>query len=330
MDQHSGRQGSIYRRVAASSVGAAALFLVLSCCLPFSFIAGIPGAQARARLGPRAGWIVTGLASLMVLVFTSAIFGLSKGTIFGLFFFGVVAGPAVVMTSWVVRGVRVDHAVLIGLIFCLIFLAAVFFLFQLETGESLGEYLLRMHYERNGPAIEAVEESMTPQQRQDLQLFQQLFDRMFDFFFAWIGVWFLTGLTMISMVMTKSVRWGAPERFPPIDQRRVVLPDLLVYAFIICGGLTLVPVDAFRSWCYNILIILVFIYFLGGLSILSSFLSRFGVPLVFRVLLYLLVMLHWPFSLLTAGVGLFDQWFDFRKLRPVGSGEPPDAPADSG
>jgi hypothetical protein len=71
-------------------------------------------------------------------------------------------------------------------------------------------------------------------------------------------------------------------------------------------------------------------YFLCGLSIFGWFIARMGMPLVFKVLITLFVLSWPPFLLLLAGVGLFDQWFDFRKLRAPGAGGPPGATAGNG
>jgi len=318
MDQYSGRQIPMAWRVAVSSVSAAALFLVFSCCLPLIFLAGLPCAQLRARYGAGPGWLASGLAALLVTVVTGVGFGVSGGLQFGLPFFGVVAVPALVMTGWAVRGVRTEQSALAGLGFGLVLLAGFFLLITLDTGKRPGEYL--KEHEQVVTLFEEAAESVPEgaQRFEAERMIRQIQVLFFDFLFAWFGILMLTGLSVILAVMARSPRFGAPERFPPLNHREVVLPHLLVFPFIICGVLTLVPVDALRSWCYNILIILVFIYFLGGLSILASFLARWNVPLVFKALLYLLVMLHGPLSLLVAGVGLFDHWFDFRKLRHTG------------
>jgi hypothetical protein len=317
MEQQSGRQIPMAWRVAAASVSAAALFLVLSCCLPLNFLAALPCAQVRARQGTGPGWLVSGVAGLLVTLVSVVGFGLSDGLQIGMQFFGLVAVPAVVMTGWAVRGVRTDQAALAGLAAGLVLLAAFFIAFTLDQGKGPGTYL--DEHEHVVAYFETLEASAPEEQRAEFGLMLgEVRELLFDFLFALIGVLMITGLTVVAAVMARSLRFGAPERFPALNHREVMLPQLLVFVFIITGLLTLVPVDALRAWCYNVLIILVFIYFLGGLSILAWFLARFNVPLVFKVLLFLLVMLHGPLALLVAGVGLFDNWFDFRKLRQTG------------
>jgi hypothetical protein len=342
MDRHSGRQGSIYWRVAAASVGAAALF-VFPCCFPANFLAALPCAQVRARLGPFYGWLASGLAGCAVALTTGILYGPSSGFGFGLFFIGVLAAPAVVMTGWVERGVRTDHAILAGFLVCLLLMAVWFLLFTLEVGVTPGEFVNRRNRENISLAREMlsdgdVQQMLGPKITEQLQGdTKELLDNveekpgmMGNFIYAMSGIWFLCGLSAIAAIMSRSRQFGAPERFWPPDSLRVIIPDLAVYPFIICGLLTLVRIDALRAWCYNIMIILAFMYFLCGVSIFAWFMIRLGMPLVFKILFSLLVLSYPPFILILVGVGLFDQWFDFRKLRLSGSGEPPDAPADGG
>jgi len=334
MEQQSGRQGSLHWRVAALSLGAAALFLFPPCCFPLNFLAAVPCAQARARLGPLYGWLVTGLAGLAVALVTGVLYGAGGGVGFGLLFIGVVAAPAVVMTSWVVRGVRVDHAALAGIVVCLICLAAGFFLFTMESGVSPGEFVNRVNQEGINELQDLLQNSITSRQQQNMEVFwESLKDGprlLGDYLYAILGIWFLTGLSAITSIMSRSHRLGAPERFPPLDHLRVLMPDMVVYPFILFGMLSLFRIDALRTWCYNILIILAFMYFLCGVSILAWFMGKWRVPQAFKILLYLLVLSYLPFCLVLAGAGIFDQWFDFRKLRGVGPGGTPGAPADGG
>jgi hypothetical protein len=334
MEQHSGRQGTMYWRVAAASMGAAALFLFPPCCFPLNFLAAVPCAQVRARLGPFYGWRVSALAGLAVALATGALYGPAAGAGFGLFFFAVVAAPAVVMTGWAGRGVRTDHAVLIGFVFCLIALAAGFFLFTVTSGVTPAGFVNQMNQEGIDFWQDLFDRSFSEQQQDEMQPLWESFEdghRLLGrYLYAILGIWFMIGLSAVSAIMAHSKRFGVPERFPTLDYLRVRVPDMAVYPFILCGLLTLFRIDALRTWCYNILLILGFMYFLCGVSILAWYMARLGVPLVFKILFCLLVLSYPPFALLAAGIGLFDQWFDFRKLRSAGPTGPPDAPADSG
>lgn len=65
----------------------------------------------------------------------------------------------------------------------------------------------------------------------------------------------------------------------------------------------------------NILLILVFAYFLQGLAIVSWFFEKKNISPLFRMLLYsLIIILFQTVGIGIMALGFFDAWFDFRKL----------------
>lgn len=72
----------------------------------------------------------------------------------------------------------------------------------------------------------------------------------------------------------------------------------------------------------NILIVLAFVYFLKGLSILSYFMENRHIGPLGRVMIYGLILIFFHIlSFVLAGIGFFDSWVDFRKrwVRSEGS-----------
>jgi uncharacterized protein YybS (DUF2232 family) len=92
------------------------------------------------------------------------------------------------------------------------------------------------------------------------------------------------------------------------------LPEFLVWAFIGSGVLYLTGLP----WLYEIgvngLIVLVGLYFLQGLSIAVFLFDRFKLPKFLATLSVVLLVFQPFFTLLVAGLGLFDVWFAFRRL----------------
>jgi uncharacterized protein YybS (DUF2232 family) len=71
----------------------------------------------------------------------------------------------------------------------------------------------------------------------------------------------------------------------------------------------------------NGLIVLLGLYFLQGLSIAAFLFRRFQLPRFLATLSVILLVFQPFFTLLVAGLGLFDVWFAFRRLslpRPPG------------
>ncbi len=94
-------------------------------------------------------------------------------------------------------------------------------------------------------------------------------------------------------------------------------PDFMVWAVIGCGLLMLFPGGAIKLFGLNVLLISMTIYFFQGMGIVSFFFERKKVPRFFKILLYSLIALQQLALIAVIGLGLFDMWFDFRKLKKI-------------
>jgi len=90
-------------------------------------------------------------------------------------------------------------------------------------------------------------------------------------------------------------------------------PELIVWIFIISGGLLFVPNKEINFLSLNIFLVTCFIYLLQGLAILSFFFQSKNVPLFFRYFFYFLIAVQQILMIPIVAVGLFDIWIDFRK-----------------
>jgi hypothetical protein len=86
-------------------------------------------------------------------------------------------------------------------------------------------------------------------------------------------------------------------------------PIAVVVAFVVSGGLLLVPDLQNTGW--NGLVVTMFLFLLQGLSVFTYGLSRLFSGDLIRALLVMSSLLG-PWAVLHSLVGLFDQWFDFR------------------
>jgi uncharacterized protein YybS (DUF2232 family) len=87
----------------------------------------------------------------------------------------------------------------------------------------------------------------------------------------------------------------------------------LIWVLIGSGAGVLLLQGAWYRLALNVLLVVLAVYLLQGLAILSYFFNAKGVPPVFRVLGYFLVVASFPLRILATGVGIFDLWIDFRK-----------------
>ena len=90
-------------------------------------------------------------------------------------------------------------------------------------------------------------------------------------------------------------------------------PELIIWIFIISGGLFFVPHKDINFFSLNIFLVTCFIYLLQGLAIVSFFFQSKNVPLFFRYLFYFLIAVQQFLMIPIVAIGLFDIWIDFRK-----------------
>lgn len=98
--------------------------------------------------------------------------------------------------------------------------------------------------------------------------------------------------------------------------RNLVLPEGFIIAFVL-GGISPLATGALRTAGLNLLAIVIVLYFIQGLAIFRALITRvgfgpIGTMISFVMLGLMLIYGIAPFAL--ALVGLFDAFFDFRKL----------------
>lgn len=110
-------------------------------------------------------------------------------------------------------------------------------------------------------------------------------------------------------------RFGPPARIPSLFSRWRA-PFGLVWMFAVSLGLVLLTDGALQRVGANGLTFAGAIYFIQGLSILAWLLGRMRLHWLLRAaMLAVAVFIALPFFLLaTLSLGLFDSWFDFRRL----------------
>jgi len=98
-------------------------------------------------------------------------------------------------------------------------------------------------------------------------------------------------------------------------------PDFLVWAVISCGGMMLIPDTMIRIIAFNGLIILMTVYFFGGIAVVAYYFEKKNFSPFLRFFLYSIIALWQMALLLVIGLGFFDMWVNFRKLETNGSKE---------
>jgi len=93
-------------------------------------------------------------------------------------------------------------------------------------------------------------------------------------------------------------------------------PEPLVWGLIACGFVLFIPgLELMRIFAVNILLVIGACYFIQGLAIIAYFFHKNNVPRFLRGVTYVLIAFEQIFTLMVVGLGLFDLWGDFRRLR---------------
>jgi len=156
---------------------------------------------------------------------------------------------------------------------------------------------------------------------ESLRLIQSSLDNI-----QYILVSIIPGLTItstllviwINILLSKVVLKGKFPFHPDYEKlNQWQAPDYLVWALIGCGLLMLFPATVTRMIGLNLILILMTIYFFQGMAIVSFYFEKKQVPRLFRILLYTLIALQQLALIAVIGIGLFDMWVNFRKLKKI-------------
>jgi len=125
---------------------------------------------------------------------------------------------------------------------------------------------------------------------------------------------FMTLVNILYLLRRFPERRG--EWFSLVSLREWKAPEQLVWALIACGFIPFIPgLGSIRSLAFNLLLVIGAFYFAQGLAVIGFFFAKNKVPRFLRALTYVLIVFQQIFTLVVVGLGLFDLWGDFRRLR---------------
>jgi uncharacterized protein YybS (DUF2232 family) len=113
------------------------------------------------------------------------------------------------------------------------------------------------------------------------------------------------------------MRFYGPGLFSGRAFSEWVCPENLVWGFILSGMSLFLGHGMVADAGLNVFLVILCIYFAQGLSIIIHFLKVRKVPTFFWFVLFILIFVQPLLILLVAGLGVFDIWADFRKMKTV-------------
>jgi len=111
-----------------------------------------------------------------------------------------------------------------------------------------------------------------------------------------------------------SRRWANWPQLDALSRWRNA--DWMIWCLIGSGFVMFLPLGLVADASVNAFAVVLACYFAQGLSIVSYFLHRFGLPRGLRVATYLIIALQQLATALVVALGVFDLWGDFRRLSP--------------
>lgn len=129
----------------------------------------------------------------------------------------------------------------------------------------------------------------------------------------------LAGMVLITVSLNMVVgrclmRRLVPEKafWPPYSDWR--LPDKVVWLLICAVALFLVGTGGVKNIGSSLMLVSGLLYFFQGAAVVLHVLNRWNLPRIFRLFVYVLLILQRYGMLLVVLVGIADTWADFRRL----------------
>jgi hypothetical protein len=289
--------------------GAGALAALLFCTLAFvpalgllSFVSPVPLLVARLRSGAAAGSLATALATALVAA------AASPGA--AVYFVLALALPALMMAESLARG----RGMLRGCVWGFAVLVAEAGIALLFAGDTMAQRSLApFDHLRSDAFLSELRSSGVPEDSvgefvQEVGAARDAMSVVFPA--AWMIVAALVVIANASLLRLYLVRRD-PGWLEDGEFERLRFPLVIVPVFVLAGASVALPVA--RPAAYNVLLVVAFFFALQGLAVVGFYARRLAAPPLLRFAVLLLVLANpWAPQIL-ALLGLFDNWFDFRR-----------------
>lgn len=306
------RFGSPGREFVFHIVLTLSLFLSITFVPLAGFLTGIftplPTALALIRIGPPGAWLVPGIAGIAgVIVLLGLGLAQSIPYFFALLGMGIVLGYGTRKMWPTEKVIGMSCLVMVAISACL--LAYTYF----ETG---GELVRLVEQDLKAAVSAALAQLGTPSaETHELEESLLAAVPMIVRIMPGVSISCTLGIALLNMlVVRRHCRTAAMEACIRDDWTRWKSPEVLVWVLIGSGLALLTQGAGIMYPALNLIVVLGSIYFLQGLSIASFYLEKWKLPAIFRGFVYALLVMQQVASMVTAIVGLFDMWFDFRKM----------------
>ncbi len=287
--------------------------LFLSAIIPFfSLIIPLPFLFYSSKLGLNQG-VIIGFVILLVTGILTKIAGILP---YGLLTVLVLGSSGLVTSELFRRGYSFSRTIFLSTALTFAAISGMFLIMALSRDMTPVEMIMSELHLSMDNLIEQFEHS--GQNQEVITQMKELTDFMMDRFKkTYLSIFIVvTGfMVWLNVVLSKPLFTRKGIEYPDFGPSGIQsAPEHLVWALIAAGFSYLVFKGRIEFLSLNALIVFLVIYAFYGFSILKFFFNRYNMPTWIRRALYIIIVFQEILLLATALLGLFDQWFDFRKI----------------
>ncbi len=305
---------AVSQRIIAALIGMAGSFILFAAYLVIppagiftGLLAPLPIAFVRIRHDRFMGLIsVLGGTAAM-----TAFFGVAAG-LFYLVQCGVIA---LVMTELLVRGFTGARALAWTTASNAVLLTVIVLFFSYASSQNI--HVLVADEIRNSVAQAVSIYEMGGVKGDDLAMLKQTMATAAD-----LVIRIYPALIIVTLIAMAACNLAFLTRFSAVGSRFKVgefrdyrNPDPVVWVLIVSGFALLAGDRVITTPALNVLAVTLLLYFLQGLAVLLTVISRQSIAGVLRIGLYAMLILQPYLAALVAALGIFDLWGDFRTPR---------------
>lgn len=198
---------------------------------------------------------------------------------------------------------------------------ATFFLFILFGGEtSLIEFFqqqIMKHFDVSMEALKSMGEN-----KADLDSMKEVFEETALTFASAYPAFIMVGTLVTAAVNFFLVRFVWTQAYGPTLFRQekfseLVLPDFLIWALILSSASLFFIGSPIGSLGINLFALVMLVYFFQGLAVTVHILQSKKAHFVLWGLVFLMIVIQPILMGVVIGLGVFDIWVDFRKIRKI-------------
>ncbi len=309
--------GTIDLKEITLPVVAVLLFFASSLYFPLAgFFLGIFTPLPVVFVYLKRGW----LNAAAVLAITSMILLSVGGGLFAAFFFLEYGVMAMVMAKLIHQCFLREKVILFSSalpVLCGFFAVSIYFSGQDTgfTGFMEGKINLAI-----GETIKGYKDMGVNQEH--IRTLEMYSAQMSGLFIKLLPAWFISGSLITTLLNYSTIKklWGKWYGFegpyfnePPFSEW--VIFDFFIWIFIASGLCLLLPLEPINLVGINLLFLSLLIYIIHGIAIALYWLEKSKKRRFFLFLGISLLLIQPLFLACVAGIGVFDIWLDFRKLR---------------